>query len=83
MNQSPKGQKSYEFGGVGLGIVVALDKSEDGVRGEKAFCSEECRSGQIMMDERKEKYRSSELSMELSSSPHTKDQIFSTGIMVI
>lgn len=27
--QSPKGVKSYEFGGVGLGIVVALDKSEE------------------------------------------------------
>lgn len=27
--QSPKGLKSYEFGGVGLGIVVALDKSEE------------------------------------------------------
>lgn len=29
--QSPKGLKSYEFGGVGLGIVVALDKSDEDV----------------------------------------------------
>lgn len=50
-------------------------------RGEIAFCSNECRSKQIMMDERKEKCRSS--SMELSSSPYTKDQMFSTGIMAL
>ena len=29
--QSPKGLKSYDLGGVGLGIVVALDKSNQGV----------------------------------------------------
>jgi len=29
MQQSPKGLKSYDLGGVGLGIVVALDKSEE------------------------------------------------------
>ncbi|WJX28584.1 hypothetical protein P8452_17282 [Trifolium repens] len=54
-------------------------------RGEKAFCSNECRSRQIMIDERKEKCRSSEtsMSMELSSSPYTKDQMFSTGILVL
>ncbi|CAL5184689.1 unnamed protein product [Lathyrus oleraceus] len=47
-------------------------------RGEKGFCSTECRSKQIMMDERKEKCRS-----EASSSSYTKDQMFSTGIMAL
>ncbi|KAK2645066.1 hypothetical protein Ddye_020261 [Dipteronia dyeriana] len=47
-------------------------------RGEKAFCSTECRSRQIMMDERKEQCRS-----DVSSSPYTRDQIFSTGILAI
>ncbi|KAF5743115.1 hypothetical protein HS088_TW09G01180 [Tripterygium wilfordii] len=54
-------------------------------RGEKAFCSPECRSRQIMVDERKEQCRSSDAarSADLSSSPYTRDQIFSTGILAI
>ncbi|KAJ7956011.1 DUF581 domain-containing protein [Quillaja saponaria] len=54
-------------------------------RGEKAFCSTECRSSQIMMDERKEQCRSevSRSSMDVSSSSYTRDQIFSTGILAI
>ncbi|KAI4335182.1 hypothetical protein L6164_013852 [Bauhinia variegata] len=53
-------------------------------RGEKAFCSPECRSSQIMMDERKEQCRSeASRSVELSSSPYTRDQIFSTGILAL
>uniref|UniRef100_A0A5B7BQA3 FLZ-type domain-containing protein n=1 Tax=Davidia involucrata TaxID=16924 RepID=A0A5B7BQA3_DAVIN len=50
-------------------------------RGEKAFCSTECRYRQIVMDERKEQ-RSSEASR--SNSPCTNNaQIFSTGILAI
>lgn len=50
-------------------------------RGEKAFCSTECRSSQIMMDERKERCRSeASRSVELSSS---REQIFSTGILAL
>lgn len=53
-------------------------------RGEKGFCSTECRSNQIMMDERKERCGSeASRSGELSSSPYTMDQIFSTGILAI
>ncbi|XP_027330925.1 FCS-Like Zinc finger 13-like [Abrus precatorius] len=53
-------------------------------RGEKAFCSPECRSSQIMMDERKERCRSeASRSVELSSSPYTREQIFSTGILAL
>ncbi|KAF7837552.1 FCS-Like Zinc finger 13-like [Senna tora] len=53
-------------------------------RGEKAFCSPECRSRQIMMDERKEQCRSeASRSVELSSSPYKRDQIFSTGILAL
>ncbi|KAJ1418793.1 Zf-FLZ domain [Sesbania bispinosa] len=55
-------------------------------RGEKAFCSPECRSSQIMMDERKERCRSeASRSVELSSSPYTtrEEQIFSTGILAL
>ncbi|KAL2327301.1 hypothetical protein Fmac_020728 [Flemingia macrophylla] len=54
-------------------------------RGEKAFCSNECRSRQIMMDERKEQCRSeaSSGSVELSSSPYTRDRMFSTGIVAL
>ncbi|GMH16602.1 hypothetical protein Nepgr_018443 [Nepenthes gracilis] len=41
-------------------------------RGEKAFCSAECRQRQIVMDERKEKCRSkASRSVEVSSSPYT------------
>ncbi|KAK7328748.1 hypothetical protein VNO77_22867 [Canavalia gladiata] len=53
-------------------------------RGEKGFCSSECRSRQIMMDERKEQCRSeASRSGELSSSQYTKDQMFSTGIVAL
>jgi hypothetical protein len=53
-------------------------------RGEKGFCSTECRSSQIMMDERKERCGSEATrSVELSSSPYTMDQIFSNGILAI
>ncbi|KAJ7979216.1 DUF581 domain-containing protein [Quillaja saponaria] len=54
-------------------------------RGEMAFCSTECRSRQIMMDERKEQCRSeaSRSTVNVSSSHYTRDQIFSTGILAI
>ncbi|OMO91834.1 hypothetical protein COLO4_18062 [Corchorus olitorius] len=54
-------------------------------RGEKAFCSSECRSTQIMMDERKEQKCRSEASRsaKLSTSPYNSGQIFSTGILAI
>ncbi|TKY72895.1 hypothetical protein E2542_SST01640 [Spatholobus suberectus] len=53
-------------------------------RGEKAFCSAECRSRQIMIDERKERCRlEASRSVELSSSPYTRDQMFSTGIVAL
>ncbi|KAK7265464.1 hypothetical protein RJT34_33084 [Clitoria ternatea] len=53
-------------------------------RGEKAFCSPECRSSQIMMDERKERCGSeASRSVELSSSPYTREHIFSTGILAL
>ncbi|KAF5956469.1 hypothetical protein HYC85_003694 [Camellia sinensis] len=55
-------------------------------RGEKAFCSTECRYRQIAMDERKEQC-SSEASRssatDLSNSPYANGQIFSTGILAI
>ncbi|OIV98351.1 hypothetical protein TanjilG_16678 [Lupinus angustifolius] len=47
-------------------------------RGEKAFCSMECRSREIMMDVCGS---DSSMSMNLSNSPYTKDQMFSTGIV--
>ncbi|KAH7519325.1 hypothetical protein FEM48_Zijuj08G0024300 [Ziziphus jujuba var. spinosa] len=51
-------------------------------RGDKAFCSTECRSRQIMMDERKERCRSeASRSVDVSSSSYSRDQIFSTGIV--
>ncbi|XP_058729760.1 FCS-Like Zinc finger 14-like [Vicia villosa] len=50
-------------------------------RGEKGFCSTECRSSQIMMDERKERCGSE--AVELSNSPYTRGQIFSTGILAV
>ncbi|CAI9766563.1 unnamed protein product [Fraxinus pennsylvanica] len=54
-------------------------------RGEKAFCSTECRDRQIVMDERKEKKYSSKASrsVDVSNSPYTNDNIFSTGILAI
>lgn len=56
-------------------------------RGEKAFCSSECRSSQIMIDERKEQQCRSEASRSVdvvSSSSYSRGQIFfSTGIVAI
>lgn len=53
-------------------------------RGEKGFCSTECRYRQIVIDERKEQCNSStSRPADLSSSPYAKDQIFSTGIIAI
>ncbi|MED6193455.1 hypothetical protein PIB30_019570 [Stylosanthes scabra] len=53
-------------------------------RGEKGFCSPECRSRQIMIEERKEVCRSeASRSVELSSSPYKRDQMFSTGIIAL
>ncbi|KAL6974635.1 hypothetical protein U1Q18_028818 [Sarracenia purpurea var. burkii] len=54
-------------------------------RGEKAFCSTECRYRQIVMDERKEQCSSeaSRSAAEVSNSPYTNGQIFSTGILAI
>ncbi|CAL0327867.1 unnamed protein product [Lupinus luteus] len=53
-------------------------------RGEKAFCSMECRSRQIMMEEHSEVCRSeASRSVDLSSSPYTRDQMFSTGIIAL
>ncbi|KAL8040194.1 hypothetical protein ABFX02_10G082300 [Erythranthe guttata] len=56
-------------------------------RGEKAFCSTECRHRQIVVDERKEKC-SSEASRlpaaaEVAGSPYAKGPIFTTGILAI
>ncbi|KAI3414945.1 uncharacterized protein J3R85_015637 [Psidium guajava] len=54
-------------------------------RGETAFCSTECRSRHIATDERKEQKCRNEASKaaDLSSSPYTKDRMFSTGIVAI
>ncbi|XVE70734.1 hypothetical protein DITRI_Ditri10aG0094700 [Diplodiscus trichospermus] len=53
-------------------------------RGEKAFCSSECRSTQIMIDERKERCRSeAPKSGKVSTSSYNSGQIFSTGILAI
>ncbi|OIW21736.1 hypothetical protein TanjilG_09073 [Lupinus angustifolius] len=53
-------------------------------RGEKAFCSMECRSRQIMMEEHNEVCRSeASRSVDLSTSPYTRDQMFSTGIIAL
>ncbi|KAG8367129.1 hypothetical protein BUALT_Bualt16G0040400 [Buddleja alternifolia] len=49
-------------------------------RGEKAFCSTECRYRQIVMDERKEKCSSA---VDVSTSPYTNGQMFTTGILAI
>lgn len=53
-------------------------------RGEKAFCSSECRYRQIVMDERTENC-SSEASraVDVSSSPYANGQIFTAGILAI
>lgn len=53
-------------------------------RGEKAFCSVECRSSRIMKDELKEQCRLEVArSADISSSSYTRSSIFSTGIIVI
>ncbi|XWS72296.1 hypothetical protein CRYUN_Cryun02cG0027900 [Craigia yunnanensis] len=53
-------------------------------RGEKGFCSSECRSTQIMMDESKEQCRSdASRSAKVSTSSYNTGQIFSTGIIAI
>ncbi|KAL0558580.1 hypothetical protein IC582_003157 [Cucumis melo] len=53
-------------------------------RGEMAFCSTECRSSQIMKDEKKERCRSEARSgtETVSESPYNRG-IFSTGILAI
>ncbi|KAM3359321.1 FCS-Like Zinc finger 13 [Capsicum galapagoense] len=50
-------------------------------RGEKAFCSTECRYRQIVMDDHKEKCSSR--SADVASSPYGNDQIFATEILAI
>lgn len=52
-------------------------------RGEKAFCSEECRQKQIRIDERKEKCRSNNISSSPYSYTTRGGQIFSTGIIAV
>ncbi|KAA8534751.1 hypothetical protein F0562_029807 [Nyssa sinensis] len=54
-------------------------------RGEKAFCSTECRYRQIMKDERKEQCSSeaSRSATDVSNSPCSNTQIFSNGILAI
>ncbi|KAK9101578.1 hypothetical protein Scep_025008 [Stephania cephalantha] len=50
-------------------------------RGEKAFCSTECRYKQMVSDERKEKCRSeASRSTDLAASPYSGGRLFSTGI---
>lgn len=52
-------------------------------RGEKGFCSPECRSRQIMMDEQKERRCRSEVSRPTKVPVKNSGQIFSTGILVL
>ncbi|XP_030530542.1 FCS-Like Zinc finger 14-like [Rhodamnia argentea] len=53
-------------------------------RGEKAFCSAECRSTQIMKDERKEQCRSEAPRVaDRSGTPYSEGLIFSTSILAI
>ncbi|KAI3915163.1 hypothetical protein MKW98_011508 [Papaver atlanticum] len=62
-------------------------------RGEKAFCSTECRYQQIAADERKDKKRprrrnevsrsSFDISSSAGGSPYLEDHLFSPGIMAI
>lgn len=53
-------------------------------RGEKAFCSTECRQRQIVKDERKEKCKiEASRAVDVSKSSYTGDQIFTTGILAI
>ncbi|KAL0308399.1 UNVERIFIED_CONTAM: FCS-Like Zinc finger 14 [Sesamum radiatum] len=59
-----------------IGIYVA--------KGEKAFCSAECRYRQMVMDERKEKC-SSEATRpaEVAGSPYATGQMFTAGILAV
>ncbi|PHU28501.1 hypothetical protein BC332_00594 [Capsicum chinense] len=50
-------------------------------RGEKAFCSTECRYRQIVMDDHKEKCSSR--SADVATSPYGNGQIFATEILAI
>lgn len=50
-------------------------------RGEKAFCSTECRYRQIVMDDHKDKCSSR--SVDVASSPYGNGQIFATGVLAI
>ncbi|KAI3410864.1 uncharacterized protein J3R85_018381 [Psidium guajava] len=53
-------------------------------RGEKAFCSAECRSTQIMKDERKEQCRTEAPRVaDRSGSPYSEGLIFATSILAI
>ncbi|KAL3825456.1 hypothetical protein ACJIZ3_021485 [Penstemon smallii] len=55
-------------------------------RGEKAFCSTECRYSQIVMDERKEKCSSeapSIMAVDVVSSTYDNGRMFTTGILAI
>lgn len=53
-------------------------------RGEKAFCSTECRYRQIVMDEHKEKCSSKfSRSADIATSPYVNGQIFSTKILAV
>ncbi|KAJ8430785.1 hypothetical protein Cgig2_023279 [Carnegiea gigantea] len=57
-------------------------------RGEKAFCSAECRQTQIVIDERKEQCRlKASKSRDVSTSPYTcttsRGQVFSPGIVAV
>ncbi|KAI4380817.1 hypothetical protein MLD38_006963 [Melastoma candidum] len=55
-------------------------------RGEKAFCSSDCRSNHMMNDERKDQNCRSETPKAVDLSPcppYAQDQIFSAGILAI
>nr|VDD33094.1 unnamed protein product [Brassica oleracea] len=76
-------ENSPEFKGLGfLSSCYLCRKKLHGrdifiYRGEKAFCSSECRSSHIANVERKERCRS-----KFSTSPYTAGQIFSSGVLV-
>ncbi|KAH6779169.1 hypothetical protein C2S52_010406 [Perilla frutescens var. hirtella] len=55
-------------------------------RGEKAFCSTECRFRQMVMDERKEKCGAEAAAVtaaEVAGSPYGNGQMFTTGILAV
>ncbi|KFK26293.1 hypothetical protein AALP_AA8G229200 [Arabis alpina] len=76
-------ESSPEFQGLGfLSSCYLCRKKLHGhdifiYRGEKAFCSSECRSSHIANDERKKRCKS-----KFSTSPYPAGQIFSTGVLV-